>query len=121
MKSKGISVIAIHGLGTTSQTTWNAHRIVDRDGVKEQEKINWLSDPHMLPAVVPKARIWTFNYNSMWYADAPVQRLLPLAETFLAAMADVRKKASLLICSFFCITDALEEGCERETNNFHCL
>jgi hypothetical protein len=51
----------------------------------------------MLPAAVPNARIWTFNYNSRWYFDAPAQRILPLSETLLTVVGDMREKVRELV------------------------
>ncbi|KAM3464614.1 hypothetical protein MY5147_009463 [Beauveria neobassiana] len=43
-----------------------------KDGEKH---INWLRDPDMLPAQVPKARIIVYRYESTWHVDAPKTRL----------------------------------------------
>ncbi|KAM3074501.1 hypothetical protein ACMFMG_002697 [Clarireedia jacksonii] len=48
--------------------------------VQEEKRINWLSDPTMLPALVTNARIMTFNYNSNWYGDDAIKlRLVHVA------------------------------------------
>jgi hypothetical protein len=88
-----ISIVAVHGLGTDSRTTWVAHTDVDCDGENTRTYVNWLSDKRMLPKVTPNARIWTFNYDSKWYYEAPAQRLLPLAEVFLTVLHDNLTKA----------------------------
>ncbi|KAM3563054.1 hypothetical protein ARSEF4850_002521 [Beauveria asiatica] len=43
-----------------------------KDGEKH---INWLRDPDMLPAQVPRARIIVYRYESTWHVDAPQTRL----------------------------------------------
>jgi hypothetical protein len=93
------SIIAIHGLGTASPGTWlkTVETTSPNSGQTITSKINWLSAPNMLPATAPNARIWTFNYNSRWYFDAPAQRILPLSETLLSVVGDMREKASVLV------------------------
>lgn len=49
----------------------------------------------MLPSKVPEATIYTFNYNSSWYFNAPAQRLLPLAETLLAQLSTLCQPVGL--------------------------
>ncbi len=95
----------MHGLGTESPKTWEAYGTPKEDetgashaGKDRHEKkppnVNWLSDEAMLPAVVPDARILSFNYDSSWYSEAPVTNLLELAETLLTALAYFREAAS---------------------------
>lgn len=85
--SKG-SIIAIHGLGTTSPLTWQKN-MVDCDGQIVRE-VNWLSDLDMLPAVLPKVRISTFKWNSNYYENAPATRILDIANTFLSEIKSQR-------------------------------
>ena len=52
---------------------------------REQEprgrQVNWISDEDMLPKVVPRARIWAYNYNSNCFSDdMPKADLLVLAD-----------------------------------------
>ncbi|KAM4061089.1 NACHT domain-containing protein [Hirsutella rhossiliensis] len=62
-----IDIVAVHGLGSNVDWSWTW---------KDDEKcINWLRDPGMLPAKVPKSRIIAYNYESRWHADAPKTRL----------------------------------------------
>lgn len=51
----GIDIIAIHGFDTRSPETWEYKK---EDG----QKINWLSDQHMLPAEVPGTRVYTCDW-----------------------------------------------------------
>ena len=41
----------------------------------------------MLPAVLPNARIFTYDWNASYYRDAPVQTLLGHADTLLSHVA----------------------------------
>jgi hypothetical protein len=56
--------------------------------------INWLTDPDMLPAATPKARIFTYDWDANYFKDAPVQTLLGHADTLLSHVSD-RSKVSL--------------------------
>ncbi|KAK4652643.1 hypothetical protein QC762_0075260 [Podospora pseudocomata] len=79
-----IDIIAIHGLGTESPRTWEFKKR-SGDGV-----VNWLSDGDMLPAALPKACIYTYDWNANYFADAPVQTLLGHADTLLGLIAEGR-------------------------------
>lgn len=78
----------MHGLQTTSPTTWIAYNDSYLEGALVRKYVNWLSDDDMLPAQVPNARIWTFNYNSDWAINAPATRISVVAETFLTSITD---------------------------------
>ncbi|KAK4653773.1 hypothetical protein QC762_0087050 [Podospora pseudocomata] len=79
-----IDIIAIHGLGTESPRTWEFKKR-NGDGV-----VNWLSDGDMLPAALPKACIYTYDWNANYFANAPVQTLLGHADTLLGLIAEGR-------------------------------
>ncbi|KAM0139062.1 hypothetical protein ACHAP3_003330 [Botrytis cinerea] len=83
-----IDIVAVHGLGATPSTTWTKaptlQEHLDRHtepsttapptrANKFEGRINWLSNPKMLPADVTNARIMTFNYDSNWYGDDAVK------------------------------------------------
>ncbi|KAJ2978093.1 hypothetical protein NUW58_g7604 [Xylaria curta] len=73
-----IDIIAIHGLGTKSPRTWE---------FKQRDNgcvFNWLSHEDMLPAAIPKARIFTYDWNANYFENAPVQTLLGHASNLLA-------------------------------------
>ncbi|KAI1455134.1 hypothetical protein F4805DRAFT_290543 [Annulohypoxylon moriforme] len=72
-----VDIIAIHGLDTESPQTW----IYKKDGGRV---VNWLEDRDMLPASIPNARIYTYNWNARAFNDAPVQTLLGYADNLLA-------------------------------------
>ena len=78
------SIIAIHGLGTTTPYTWEYKT---KTGV-----VNWLSDSNMLPDVVPCARIYTYSWNARYYSDASVARIADVAEVLLSNLQSQRDK-----------------------------
>ena len=49
----------------------------------------------MLPAVVPKARIWTFDYNANYHSNASVVDLLALGEMLLRSLSAVRTNVNI--------------------------
>ncbi|KAI9152209.1 U1 snRNP-associated protein [Paramyrothecium foliicola] len=73
------AIIAIHGLETESPHTW----IYEYGG----SKVNWLSDSNMLPAVVPNARIYTYDWNAKVFHNASVHSLLDHADNLLGLVA----------------------------------
>ena len=83
------SIVAVHGLDTSSPQTWIAY---ERDGPPSirGRAFNWLSDDDMLPAIVPKARIWTFDYNANYHSNASVADLLALGEMLLRNLSAIR-------------------------------
>lgn len=72
--TKIYSVVAVHGLGSSVETTW-MH--------KESQKL-WLRD--FLGQDLPKARIMTFRHNSKWWADALVKDLTGYGKQLLSAL-----------------------------------
>ncbi|KAJ8063406.1 hypothetical protein OCU04_008626 [Sclerotinia nivalis] len=83
-----VDIVAVHGLGATPSTTWTKARKpqehIDRNTEssiaapsipmnKCEDRVNWLSDPTMLPANVTNARIMVFNYDSNWYGDNAIK------------------------------------------------
>ncbi|APA11509.1 predicted protein [Sclerotinia sclerotiorum 1980 UF-70] len=69
-------IVVVHGLGATPMTTWTKARKpqehIDRNtesGIappsvptnKSEDRVNWLSDPTMLPADITNARIMAVN------------------------------------------------------------
>ncbi|KAK7991512.1 hypothetical protein PG988_000306 [Apiospora saccharicola] len=77
-----ISVIAIHGLDTESPRTW----IYGKNGTQ----VHWLRDSDMLPAAIPEARIYTYDWNAKVFDHAPVQTLLGHADNLLGQVAAER-------------------------------
>ncbi|KAK0728575.1 hypothetical protein B0T26DRAFT_869597 [Lasiosphaeria miniovina] len=79
-----IDIIAIHGLGTESPRTWE---FKTKGGGRV---VKWLSDRDMLPAALPKARIFTYDWNANYFANASVQTLLGHADALLGLIAEGR-------------------------------
>ncbi|KAM0799817.1 hypothetical protein BDR22DRAFT_854308 [Usnea florida] len=77
-----VDIIAIHGLGTMTPRTWEYRT--------EIGAVNWLSEPNMLPKIVPSARIYTFSWNASYSKDAPVIRIVNVAEIFLSNLRSQR-------------------------------
>ncbi|KAK7959731.1 uncharacterized protein PG986_004585, partial [Apiospora aurea] len=77
-----ISIIAIHGLDTESPRTW----IWEKNGTQ----VHWLRDSDMLPAALPEARIYTYDWNAKVFDHAPVQTLLGHADNLLGQVAAER-------------------------------
>jgi hypothetical protein len=71
-------------LGTESPRTWEFKK-KGEGGV-----VNWLSDRDMLPAALPEARIFTYDWNANYAEGAPVQTLLGHADTLLGLIAEGR-------------------------------
>jgi hypothetical protein len=70
-------------LGTESPRTWEYKK--DGGGV-----VNWLADGDMLPAAVPHAKIFTYDWDANYFQDAPVETLLGHGETLLSLVATCR-------------------------------
>ena len=54
--------------------------------------VNWLADTDLLPAAIPRARIFTFDYQSRWHKDAPYQRRSLCANQLITAL-DTKRQA----------------------------
>ncbi|KAH8589025.1 hypothetical protein B0O99DRAFT_726237, partial [Bisporella sp. PMI_857] len=59
-----LDVVAVHGIAAHPEYTWT----------HKEKKVNWLNEPTMLPAALPKARIMTFGYVSYWFGDDAVRQ-----------------------------------------------
>ncbi|KAH0329153.1 hypothetical protein KCU71_g792, partial [Aureobasidium melanogenum] len=59
-----VDIVAVHGIGAHPDDTWCKLRGAGLDAADPQSYINWLSDPAMLPEVVPNARIMRYGYRS---------------------------------------------------------
>ncbi|KAK6359882.1 hypothetical protein TWF696_001011 [Orbilia brochopaga] len=64
-----IDVFAIHGLNTRSEWTWTYHT------KNPCSKVNWLSDRSMLPKALPRARIFTCDWQSHYLQEKRKIRL----------------------------------------------
>ncbi|KAI0887873.1 uncharacterized protein GGS22DRAFT_90148 [Annulohypoxylon maeteangense] len=83
-----VDIIAIHGLDTESPRTWTFDK---RDGSRA---VNWLKDSDMLPAAIPSARVYTYDWNAKVFDNAPVQTLLNHADNLLALVTEERGASS---------------------------
>jgi hypothetical protein len=86
-------------LGTESPRTWEHKK--DGGGAA-----NWLVDADMLPAVIPNARIFTYDWDANYFRDAAVETLLGHGKTLLNLVAqrpgpDVATRPLLFIASCF--------------------
>lgn len=101
----GNSIIAVHGLGASSERAWV--RKVQFSGEagsetsdewlaelrkpqRSQKDIRWLQDSHMLPKEISQARIMEFRYKSQWIWNAPRQRLTMCANSLLDCLEGER-------------------------------
>ncbi|KAH8650059.1 hypothetical protein BX600DRAFT_442145 [Xylariales sp. PMI_506] len=76
-----IDIVAVHGIGVNPRDTWT-HR---------KTQVNWLSNEDMLPRDVPKARIMTFGYDSVWFGDNPTRQTIDgVARKLLEALTTKR-------------------------------
>ena len=80
-----VSIIAVHGIETCSPKTWIAY---ERDEQPRGRPVNWLRDEDMLPAIIPQARIWMFDYDSNYSENAQIVHVKDLGETFLRFIRD---------------------------------
>ncbi|KAK0710931.1 hypothetical protein B0H67DRAFT_583780 [Lasiosphaeris hirsuta] len=74
-----IDIIAVHGLGSSVDWSWTW-----RDKSGQSPPVHWLKD--LLPAIVPKARIIVYNYDSKWHSNAPKVRLQLCAEDLVQSV-----------------------------------
>jgi hypothetical protein len=65
-------------------TTWEA---TDANG----QKINWVTHPDFLPALLPNSRIFTYGYNANVFDDTVVSRVEEHAEGLRAGLLTFRR------------------------------
>lgn len=75
-----VSIVAIHGLDTTSDSTWKAYNI---EGNPQSRPVHWLKDKDMLPSHVKNARIFTYDWNASTFGQASDQYFYNHADLFL--------------------------------------
>jgi hypothetical protein len=58
----------------------------------DSKYVNWLEDEHMLPAVLPNARLMRYGYeSSCWGPDGMITRPDDIGQRLLYALAEERK------------------------------
>ncbi|KAG9657517.1 hypothetical protein KCV03_g10180, partial [Aureobasidium melanogenum] len=88
-----VDIVAVHGIGAHPDDTWCKLRQVGLDATDPKSYVNWLSDPAMLPKVVPNARIMRYGYKSMWFGqDAIKQNSSRVAHRLLIALRRKRQE-----------------------------
>ncbi|RWA09894.1 hypothetical protein EKO27_g5209 [Xylaria grammica] len=91
-----VDIIAIHGLDTDSPRTWTYK--------KGGGEINWLEHKCLLPADVPSARIYTYNWDAKVFKNAPVETIFGHADrllTLVEANYSTSSRPILFIASCF--------------------
>jgi len=93
------SIIAVHSLAANLVYTW-IKKVPDKDvaedaklgrlNSKGEREIMWLK--HLLPTVVPHARILKFNYDSKYLVNAPRESLASLGERLANTIRNLRAK-----------------------------
>ncbi|KAI1660474.1 TPR-like protein [Daldinia decipiens] len=81
-----VDIIAVHGLGSNVDWSWTW-----KDKARKRPPVHWLKDPDMLPALLPRARILVYNYESIWYANAPRTRLQLCGESLMRSVHNFRE------------------------------
>ncbi|KAI1426618.1 hypothetical protein F5Y12DRAFT_272581 [Xylaria sp. FL1777] len=78
-------IVAVHGIGAHPDDTWCQIN-------KQGDKVNWLADKEMLPAVLPNARIMRFGAKTQWFGDWTIQMTITdMANLLLGALHLDRK------------------------------
>ncbi|KAH8696950.1 hypothetical protein GQ44DRAFT_98797 [Phaeosphaeriaceae sp. PMI808] len=83
-----VDIVAIHGIGAHPDDSW-----CKDVGTKESpQRVNWLGENGMLPAVVPSARIMRYGYESKWFGEGALrQKASTVAQRLLLALKRERK------------------------------
>ncbi|KAL1966027.1 hypothetical protein VTN77DRAFT_4967 [Rasamsonia byssochlamydoides] len=85
-----VAIVAVHGLGAHPDDAW-CKKLDTGDG--EVRYFNWLSEPSMLPAVVPRARIMRYGYDSRWFGqDAVKTKTSDISQLFLLDLKFFREE-----------------------------
>jgi hypothetical protein len=87
-RSVFLSIVAVHGLGSTPDWAWIW------SGDDKKVHVNWLADEILLPAKLHNSRIMTFNYESKWLLGAPKQRRSLCAIQLLTHLDNKRKEVT---------------------------
>lgn len=85
----GTSIIVLHGLDAESPKTWIAWKV---DNDPRSGNVNWLSDDHMLPNALSKARILTYDWNGNFDSKASQDIFVGHADTLLERIHGNRER-----------------------------
>jgi hypothetical protein len=85
------SIVAVHGLDTGSPRTWIAYA---QDGDETSRQVHWLQDYDMLPAAIPNARIFTYDWNADTVCTAAADDLFGHANNLLCSITLERESVS---------------------------
>jgi len=90
----------VHGLAANPVYTWikkvpgtNENAEFGRLNDNGEREVMWLK--HLLPAVVPCARIIKFNYSSSYLVNAPNESLRSIAERLANTIRNLRREEEL--------------------------
>ncbi|KAK4038303.1 hypothetical protein C8A01DRAFT_17605, partial [Parachaetomium inaequale] len=86
-------IIVLHGLAARSPETFIAYKV---DGDSDSGHVNWLTDSDMLPAVMPDARILTYDWNANYDKSASSDTFSGHAQTLLDRIYVNRKRTGRL-------------------------
>ncbi|THX71514.1 hypothetical protein D6D04_09473, partial [Aureobasidium pullulans] len=90
---RSVDIVAIHGIGAHPDDTWCKPREASRDAENSESFVNWLSDPIMLPQVVPNARVMRYGYKSAWAGAMAIRHnTSQVAHRFLLALSRERRE-----------------------------
>ncbi|KAJ2986541.1 hypothetical protein NUW58_g4975 [Xylaria curta] len=93
-----IDVIALHGLDAESRVTWNAW---EDENDPASRTVNWLKDSHMLPSVIPNARILTYDWNANYDKTASSDIFLGHADALLDRIHNRQQYPIIFVASCF--------------------
>jgi hypothetical protein len=73
-------------MGAHPDDTWS------KVGDKGSNYVNWLKDPPLLPAVVPRARIMRYGYDSRWFGEGAIKtKTSDISQLFLMGLKRLRE------------------------------
>ncbi|CRK31492.1 hypothetical protein BN1708_005493 [Verticillium longisporum] len=87
-------IVAVHGLGTHPERTWEALPPRSRDSTEKTQPVHLLR--HILKEDFPEARILMHAHNSDWMINAPVKTARQIGEQLIAELTEHLSKHSCL-------------------------
>jgi hypothetical protein len=92
------SIIAVHGLGSNPDTTWQSRTTVPLEGSSDQEIYPiWLRDflPQDLQKDGFRVRVMAFNHNTRWKTNALNKSLEDYGQDLLRELAEKRRSVEV--------------------------